>query len=259
MIFETHAHYDDAAFEEDRDSLLSSLPGAGIGRVINVCADVKSLDAVRELIDKYPYVYGAAGIHPDHAGDLNEEIFEKLRQLCRHPKVAAVGEIGLDYYWHKDPESHALQMEWFQRQMELAREEGLPFIIHSREAAADTLEAVKRLRAWEIGGVIHCFSYSREMADEYLKMGLYLGIGGVVTFKNARRLKEAVAEAPLKQLLLETDSPYLAPEPNRGKRNSSLNLPYVAEEIARLKGVTPEEVIAVTEENARRLFRKIRA
>ena len=190
---------------------------------------------------------------------MNEEIFEKLRQLCRHPKVAAVGEIGLDYYWHKDPESHALQMEWFQRQMELAREEGLPFIIHSREAAADTLEAVKRLRAWEIGGVIHCFSYSREMADEYLKMGLYLGIGGVVTFKNARRLKEAVAEAPLKQLLLETDSPYLAPEPNRGKRNSSLNLPYVAEEIARLKGFTPEEVIAVTEENARRLFRKIRA
>ena len=243
MIFETHAHYDDEAFDEDREELLSSLPEKGIGTVINVCADVKSLDAV----------------HPDHAGDLNEEIFEKLRQLCRHPKVAAVGEIGLDYYWHKDPESHALQMEWFQRQMELAREEGLPFIIHSREAAADTLEAVKRLRAWEIGGVIHCFSYSREMADEYLKMGLYLGIGGVVTFKNARRLKEAVAEAPLKQLLLETDSPYLAPEPNRGKRNSSLNLPYVAEEIARLKGVTPEEVIAVTEENARRLFRKIRA
>ena len=259
MIFETHAHYDDEAFDEDREELLSSLPEKGIGTVINVCADVKSLDAVRELIDKYPYVYGAAGIHPDHAGDLNEEIFEKLRQLCRHPKVAAVGEIGLDYYWHRDPESHALQMEWFQRQMELAREEGLPFIIHSREAAADTLEAVKRLRAWEIGGVIPCFSYSIEMADEYLKMGLYLGIGGVVTFKNARRLKEAVAEAPLKQLLLETDSPYLAPEPNRGKRNSSLNLPYVAEEIARLKGVTPEEVIAVTEENARRLFRKIRA
>ncbi len=259
MIFETHAHYDDEAFDEDREELLSFLPEKGIGTVINVCADVKSLDAARELIEKYPYVYGAAGIHPDHAGDLNEEIFEKLRQLCRHPKVVAVGEIGLDYYWHRDPESHALQMEWFQRQMELAREEGLPFIIHSREAAADTLEAVKRLRGGEIGGVIHCFSYSRELAEEYLKMGLYLGIGGVVTFKNARRLKEAVAEAPLEQLLLETDSPYLAPEPNRGKRNSSLNLPYVAEEIARLKGVTPEEVIAVTEENARRLFRKIRA
>ena len=136
MIFETHAHYDDEAFDEDREELLSSLPEKGIGTVINVCADVKSLDAARELIEKYPYVYGAAGIHPDHAGDLNEEIFEKLRQLCRHPKVAAVGEIGLDYYWHKDPESHALQMEWFQRQMELAREEGLPFIIHSREAAA---------------------------------------------------------------------------------------------------------------------------
>ena len=259
MIFETHAHYDDEAFDEDREELLSSLPEKGIGTVINVCADVKSLDAARELIEKYPYVYGAAGIHPDHAGDLNEEIFEKLRQLCRHPKVAAVGEIGLDYYWHRDPESHALQMEWFQRQMELAREEGLRFIVHSREAAAETLGAGERLRGGEIGGVIHCFSYSRELAEEYLKMGLYLGIGGVVTFKNARRLKEAVAEAPLEQLLLETDSPYLAPEPNRGKRNSSLNLPYVAEEIARLKGVTPEEVIAVTEENARRLFRKIRA
>ena len=256
MIFETHAHYDDEAFDSDRKELLSSLESRGIGTVINVCASVESLDATRKLVEEYPRVYGAVGIHPDDVGKLDETAFEKMRQMCRHPKIVAVGEIGLDYYWHKDPESHRLQMLWFRRQMELAREEGLPFIIHSRDAAADTLEAVRQLRGGEIGGVIHCFSYSREMAEEYLKMGLYLGIGGVVTFKNARKLKEVVAEAPLEQLLLETDSPYLAPEPNRGKRNSSLNLPYVAEEIAALKGITADEVVRATEENARRLFRR---
>lgn len=256
MIFETHAHYDDEAFDSDREELLSSLPGKGIGTVINVCADVKSLDRTAELTEKYPFLYGAVGIHPDDVGSLNEDIFEKMRRMCRRPKTAAVGEIGLDYYWHKDAEHHALQKKWFARQMEMAREEGIPFIIHSREAAADTLEMVKELRGGEIGGVIHCFSYAREMAEEYLKMGLYLGIGGVLTFKNARKLKEVVEAAPLERLLLETDSPYLAPEPCRGRRNSSLNLPYVAEEIARLKGITPEEVIRITEENARKLFPK---
>lgn len=256
MIFETHAHYDDEAFDEDREELLSSLSERGIGAAVNVCASVDSLDKTLELVEKYPHLYGAVGIHPDDVENLNEEIFEKMRRMCRHPKIVAVGEIGLDYYWHKDSESHALQLQWFERQMELAREERLPFIIHSRDAAADTLEAVKRLRAGEIGGVVHCFSYAREIAEEYLRMGLYLGIGGVVTFKNARKLKEVVAEAPLEQLLLETDSPYLAPEPNRGKRNSSLNLVYVAEEIARIKGITAEKVVRVTEENARRLFGK---
>ena len=157
MIFETHAHYDDEAFDSDREELLSSLPGKGIGTVINVCADVKSLDRTAELTEKYPFLYGAVGIHPDDVGSLNEDIFEKMRRMCRRPKTAAVGEIGLDYYWHKDAEHHALQKKWFARQMEMAREEGLPFIIHSREAAADTLEMVKELRGGEIGGVIHCF------------------------------------------------------------------------------------------------------
>ena len=256
MIFETHAHYDDEAFDGDREELLSSLEAGGVGTVINVCADMPSLEKTAELTERYPFIYGAVGIHPDHVEGLNEEIFEKMRRLCRRPKIVAVGEIGLDYYWHRDPESRALQKEWFQRQLELAREEGLPFIIHSRDAAADTLEIVKTLRGGEIGGVIHCFSYSGEMAREYLKMGLYLGIGGVLTFKNARKLREVAAEAPLSRILLETDSPYLAPEPNRGKRNSSLNLPYVARELARLKGITEEEVIRITEENARRLFQK---
>ena len=255
MIFETHAHYDDAAFEEDRDSLLSSLPGAGIGRVINVCADADSLRTTMELTERYPYVYGAVGIHPDGAGMLSEELLEEMRLLCRREKTVAVGEIGLDYYW--DKESHALQIHWFERQLALAGEEGLPVIIHSREAAADTLDVVKRVKVPESGGVMHCFSYSREMAREYLNMGLYLGIGGVVTFKNARKLKEVVEYAPLSQLLLETDCPYLAPVPNRGKRNSSLYLPYMAEEIAALKGVSREEVIEKTTENAFRLFRKV--
>lgn len=255
MIFDTHAHYDDAAFAEDREALLSSLPGRGIGRVINVCSDVDSLRTTMELTEKYPYIYGAVGIHPDEVGMLNDGILEEMRLLCRLEKAAAVGEIGLDYYWNK--ENHPVQIRWFERQLELAREEGLPVIIHSREAAADTLEVMKRMKAGEIGGVMHCFSYSREMAREYLDMGLYLGIGGVLTFKNARKLKEVVEYAPLSRLLLETDCPYLAPVPNRGKRNSSLNLPYVVEEIAALKGVSPEEVMEKTAENAFRLFKKI--
>ena len=255
MIFDTHAHYDDAAFAEDREALLSSLPGRGIGRVINVCSDMDSLRTTMELAEKYPYIYGAVGIHPDEVGKLNDGILEEMRLLCRLEKAAAVGEIGLDYYWNK--ENHPVQIRWFERQLELAREEGLPVIIHSREAAADTLEVMKRMKAGEIGGVMHCFSYSRELAREYLDMGLYLGIGGVLTFKNARKLKEVVEYAPLSRLLLETDCPYLAPVPNRGKRNSSLNLPYVVEEIAALKGVSPEEVMEKTAENAFRLFKKI--
>ena len=255
MIFDTHAHYDDAAFAEDREALLSSLPGRGIGRVINVCSDVDSLRTTMELTGKYPYIYGAVGIHPDEVGKLNDGILEEMRLLCRLEKAAAVGEIGLDYYWNK--ENHPVQIRWFERQLELAREEGLPVIIHSREAAADTLEVMKRMKAGEIGGVMHCFSYSRELAREYLDMGLYLGIGGVLTFKNARKLKEVVEYAPLSRLLLETDCPYLAPVPNRGKRNSSLNLPYVVEEIAALKGISPEEVMEKTAENAFRLFKKI--
>ena len=257
MIFETHAHYDDPAFDGDRDSLLASLPGQGIGRVINVCAEPENLKTTMALTERYPWVYGAVGIHPDGAGKLTEELLEEMRLLCRREKTVAVGEIGLDYYW--DKEDHEVQIRWFERQLELAREEGLPVIIHSREAAADTLETARRMRLSEIGGVMHCFSYSREMAREYLDMGIFLGIGGVVTFKNARKLKEVVEYAPLSQLLLETDSPYLAPVPHRGKRNSSLNLPFVVEEIARLKGVSCEEVMEATADNAFRLFRKVRA
>ena len=252
MIFETHAHYDDEKFDEDRDVLLSSMKENGIGRIINVSANLESLENTRKLMEQYPFIYGAFGLHPDEVGDLNEDVMERMRELCRLEKAVAVGEIGLDYYW--DKENHEKQQYWFRWQIALAREEKLPMIIHSREAAADTLRVMKEEKSEEIGGVIHCFSYSAEMAEEYLKMGFYLGIGGVVTFKNAKKIKEVVQMAPMERILLETDSPYLAPVPYRGKRNSSLYLPYVVREIAEIKGISEEEVIEMTEKNAVRLF-----
>ena len=252
MIFESHAHYDDEAFDEDRSELLDALPAQGIGRVINVCAEVEGWDRTVDLMERYPYIYGAVGVHPDDVGALDEE---KIRRMHQIEKTVAVGEIGLDYYW--DKENHEKQIYWFERQLEVAREEKLPFIIHSRDAAKDTLDTMKRLHAGDIGGVVHCFSYGKEMAREYLDMGLSLGIGGVLTFKNARKLVEVVEYAPLESLLLETDSPYLAPIPNRGKRNSSLNIPYVVEKIAEIKGVSREEVEEVTWKNSFRVFSKV--
>lgn len=258
MIIETHAHYDDEAFEEDREKLLARLPVEGIGRVINVGANMETTENSVALARQYSYVYAAVGVHPDDVEELDERKVRRLHELCRMDKTVAVGEIGLDYYWHKEEEHQKLQKYWFRRQLAIAREEKLPFIIHSRDAAQDTFEIMKEENAGEIGGVVHCFSYSTELAREYVKMGLYIGVGGVVTFKNARKLKEVVTDIPLTHILLETDSPYMAPTPHRGKRNCSLYLPYVAEEIARLKGITPEEVIRQTEENARKLFYKMK-
>lgn len=255
MIFETHAHYDDDAFDTDRDELLSSMQENGIGVVVNACASVGGLHKTIALMEKYPFVYGAIGVHPDDADKMTQDTLEEIRSLSKHEKAVAIGEIGLDYYWHKEKEEHRIQQEMFRAQMDIAREVKLPFMVHSREAAEDTLQIVREyVNGGMYGGIIHCFSYGKEIAREYLNMGLHLGIGGVVTFKNAKKLKEVVAYAPLEQLVLETDSPYLSPEPNRGKRNSSLNLPYVAEAIAAIKGVTAQEVIAVTEANARKLL-----
>ena len=252
MIFESHAHYDDEAFDEDREALLSSFAEHGIGTVINIGASMSGSEATVKLAEQYPFFYGAVGVHPSEVEELDEDKFERLRTLCGHEKVVAVGETGLDYHY---PEPAVdLQKEWFARQLTLAREVKLPVIIHSREAAKDTLDIMQALRAGEIGGVVHCFSYAKEMAREYLNMDFYFGIGGVITFKNAKKLKEAVEYIPIEKILLETDSPYLSPEPHRGERNSSLNLPYVAKEIAALKGLSYEEVVERTEENARRLF-----
>ncbi len=251
MIFESHAHYDSEQFNEDREELLNSMLENGVGTIINSGANWESVTEVVELAEKYPFVYAAVGLHPDEVGDLNDERFEYVRLQCRKEKVVAVGEIGLDYYW--DNESHDVQKKWFIRQLDLARELDLPVIIHSRDAAADTLEIMKE-HAQGLRGVIHCFSYSKELAKEYVKMGFYIGVGGVVTFKNGKKLKEIVEEIPLDRILLETDCPYLAPVPFRGKRNSSLYIPYIAREIADLKGISCEEVVAQTEQNGKSLF-----
>ena len=252
MIFETHAHYDDKQFDPDRRELLSSMAEGGVGTIVNVSATYESCERVVNMVQDYPFMYAAVGVHPDEVGALNEDTFAKMKELFRQPKVVAVGEIGLDYYW--DNESHDLQKKWFAKQLDLARELDLPVLTHSRDAAADTMEMMKQY-GQGLEGVIHCYSYSKEMAREYVDMGYYIGVGGVVTFKNGRKLKETVEEIPLTSILLETDCPYLSPEPNRGKRNSSLNLIYVAEEIAWIKGVTCEEVIAQTEANARKMYR----
>lgn len=252
MIFDTHAHYDDKAFDEDREQLLESLKGQGIEAVVNIGASIRTTKNTLELMEKYPFVYGAVGVHPSDTGDLDETQMDWLREVCRGPKVVAVGEIGLDYYW--DEPDRAVQKHWFIRQLKLAREVKLPVVIHSRDAAMDTLDIMKEQRAEEIGGVIHCFSYGVEMAREYLNMGFYLGIGGVLTFQNAKKLKEVVAYMPMERIVLETDCPYLSPAPNRGKRNSSLNLSYVAEAISGIKEITPQEVIAITNRNAKKMY-----
>ncbi len=251
MIFDTHAHYDDGQFDEDRAELLASMAENGVGTIVNVSASYASCERVTDMVRDYPFLYAAVGVHPDEVGDLNEESFARMKALFTREKVVAVGEIGLDYYWEK--ESHEIQKKWFIRQLELAGELGLPVVIHSREAAADTMEIMKRY-AKGLKGVIHCYSYSREMAKEYVKMGFYIGVGGVVTFKNARKLKETVEEIPLASIVLETDCPYLAPVPYRGKRNHSAYIRYVAEEVARLKGLSCEEVIRQTEKNAKELY-----
>lgn len=256
MIFETHAHYDDAAFAQDRDLLLGQFPEKGIVRVVNISSSLKSCRKTLELADRYSYVYAAVGIHPGDTKALDEESFAWLRQQCGHPKCVAVGEIGLDYYWD-EPERETQQI-WFRRQIALAKELGLPLVIHSRDAAQDTIRIMEEEDAAAAGGVIHCFSYTKETARIFLDMGFYIGIGGVVTFKNGKKLKEAVAEIPLERIVLETDSPYLAPEPNRGKRNSSLNLPYIVKQIAELKNVTPQLVEEVSFSNALGLYPRVK-
>lgn len=252
MIFDTHAHYDDEQFEQDRDELLASMSGQNVGTIVNVSATLDSCRRAIALAGQYPYVYAAVGIHPDEVGALNEDTFAEMKTLFGHEKVVAVGEIGLDYYWDNEP--HEVQRKWFVRQLELARELDLPVLIHSREAASDTLYVMKEY-AQGLRGVIHCFSYSKEIALEYVKMGFYIGIGGVVTFKNAKKLKEVAAAVPIERILLETDCPYMAPEPYRGKRNQSGYLSYVAEQIAAIKGMPVEEVIEQTENNARAMYR----
>ena len=252
MIFDTHAHYDDDAFDEDRDELLSGMAAKNVEYIVNVGASMASSKRSIALAEKYPFIYAAVGVHPDEVGELDDEKFEKLREWTIHEKVKAVGEIGLDYYW--DKEKHDLQKHWFMRQMELAHEVNLPIIVHSREAAKDTLDMIIAAKPLDLSGIIHCYSYSVEQAREYLNMGYYIGIGGVLTFKNAKKLKEVAEYAPLSRIVLETDCPYLAPVPYRGKRNDSSKLSYVVEELAAIKQMPVEEVIRITNENGKKLY-----
>ena len=253
MIFESHAHYDDEAFNEDRDSLLSSMKDNGVEYIVNVSADFESIDPIYELSQKYDFVYGTVGVHPGAAKNMTQERFEYLKKAALRDKIVAIGEIGLDYYWEKEESQKATQKEWFVKQLQLAKELDKPVIIHSREAAADTLDIMKQEWA-DRKAVIHCYSYSAEMAKIYAKMGYYFGIGGVLTYKNARTLVETVEYVPIEQLLLETDCPYLSPVPNRGKRNDSSNLRYVAEKIAEIKNMSYDAVVDITEQNAKKFF-----
>lgn len=257
MIFETHAHYDDERFDEDRELLLASLRQKGISKVINVGASIETTKSTLALAEHYDFIYAAVGVHPSDITDLTEESFNWLAEQTRGKKTAAVGEIGLDYYWDKEPGVQKRQRYWFMRQIELAKAENLPVIIHSRDAASDTMQIMREAYTLGVPGVIHCYSYSPEIALEFVKMGYYIGVGGVVTFKNARKLKETVEAIPLESILLETDCPYMAPEPYRGKRNDSSYIPYVVSKIAEIKQVTTEMVEQVTWKNAHRLFRKI--
>ena len=251
-IIDTHAHYDSEGFDPDREELIASLPEHGIVYAVNVGASMYGAEQSIEFARRFPHMYAACGIHPDDVGDLDEEKMLHLRELCLQEKCVAVGEIGLDYHWMVQPKE--VQKTWFIRQLELAVELGLPVNIHSRDASRDTFDIMKAHHAGTTGGIIHCYSGSVEMAREYVKMGYCLGIGGVVTFRNGKTLKKVVEEVPAEALVTETDCPYLAPEPYRGKRNSSLYLPYVVEEIARIKGMDPDEAADILFENARRVY-----
>lgn len=253
MLFDSHAHYDDARFDDDRDALLCSLAAHGVGYVANIGANMRSSRAVAALAERYPFCYAAVGVHPHDAKDFRPQDCDELTALLRRPRVTALGEIGLDY--HYDLSDRAVQRRVFAQQMELARALSVPVVIHEREALADTLSV---LRAFpEVRGILHCFSGSVETARKVLSLGYLIAFGGVITFKNARRALDAARYVPDDRLLLETDCPYLAPEPCRGQRNDSTLLHHTAAKLAELRGVTPEHIARVTTENALRFYRAI--
>ena len=251
MLFDTHAHMDDRAFDADRDALLSSLPGQGVGLLMNPGCSLQSSRAASELSRRYPFVYAAVGSHPDAADEVGKTVLDEYRRLAReNPKIKAVGEIGLDYHYEDIPRE--IQKRAFRAQMALAEELRLPVIVHEREAHQDGMDIVSEFPA--VTGVFHCYSGSLEMAKWLISRGWYIGFTGVLTFKNARKALEVLELCPLERILIETDSPYLSPVPMRGKRNDSGNLPYVVEKIAEIKGLSHEAVAAATLANGCRLF-----
>ena len=248
-IFDSHAHYTDKAFNDDRKNMLGSLKESGICGVINCGADLESSKESLKLAEEYDYIYFACGIHPEEVENLPENYVDILRNLAKHKKCVAIGEIGLDYYWRQDTKEK--QKEVFEKQILLAEELNLPIIVHDREAHGDTLEILKKHKPQ---GVLHCFSGSVEMAKEVLKLGMYIGFGGALTFKNARKAVEVAEMLPPNRLLLETDCPYMAPVPMRGKRNDSSLIPFVAEKMGEITGLNPQEVLNIATENTKRLF-----
>ena len=276
-IFDTHAHLCDAAFDDEREAIIADLGAHGVGAFTEIGFDLPSSRAALALAERYPQVYAAVGFHPDHSDHLRDEDVETLRQMVENDqKIVAIGEIGLDYHYTRegilrraaasgqepDPESLAtadpepeIQKACFRRMLQLARALGLPINVHSREAAQDTYDLIVEEHGYENSGIIHCFGYPVEMAERFVKLGLYVGVGGVVTFKNSRKLKEVVERIPIERIVLETDCPYMAPVPKRGTRNDPRNLPYVVEEIAALRQMDPAEVIRITTENAKRVYR----
>lgn len=254
MLFDSHAHYDDARFDGDRYGVVAGLPEQGVGLVLNACAAMEDIPAICELCSRFDFVYGSAGVHPSETGGLCEADMDTIKRTCENPKIKAIGEIGLDYYYDDDV-PHEVQKKWFARQIELAKELKMPIIVHDRDAHKDTLDFMRACGAAECGGVVHCFSGSSETAREVLELGFYIAFGGVLTFKNARKAVESAEYTPIDRILLETDAPYLAPVPHRGERNNSALMRYTAEKLAEIKKMSVSEIEEITFENAKKCYR----
>lgn len=252
MLFDTHAHLDDSRFNEDREYIINKLKEEGVEYIVNPGADIPSSLRAIELSKKYDFIYSAVGVHPHDVKDMDNDTIDVLRNLSKNEKVVAIGEIGLDYYYDNSPRD--LQRKWFEEQIKLANELKLPIIIHDRDAHQDTFNIIKNTKSNDIGCVLHCYSGNLELATEYVKMGCFISIAGPVTFKNNKKTLEVIREIPLEYLLIETDSPYLSPEPHRGKRNDPSYVRYVAEKIAVEKGISYEKVCSATMENAKKFF-----
>lgn len=251
MLFDTHAHYDSWKFDADRDAVLSALPGLGVGLVVNPGCDLDSSAQAVALAEQYPFLYAAVGVHPEDCADWEDGQTDRLRELAAHPRVVAVGEIGLDYYWPENP-PQALQKQAFRAQMALAQELDLPVIVHDREAHGDSLAIVREFP--RVRGVFHCFSGSAEMAKELVGLGWMISFTGVLTYQNARKSVEAAQAVPLDRLMIETDSPYMAPVPHRGERCHSGLVAHTCARLAEIKGITLEECARITMENGKRFY-----
>lgn len=251
MLFDTHAHLDAEQFAADRGQVIAALPGRGVSLVVDPGCDIPSSRAAVALAEQYPFVYAAVGVHPEECANYQSRDLDILRELAKHPRVVAIGEIGLDYYWEENP-PRALQQQAFRDQLALAEELDLPVIVHDREAHGDSLAIVKEFP--RVRGVFHCFSGSVELARELVKLGWMISFTGVLTYKNARKAVEAARAVPLERLMIETDSPYMAPVPHRGRRNDPGYVVHVCEKLAELKGISPEECARITLENGKRFF-----